>query len=76
MKKQLALIPLIIVSLPSCTMVNETMAALERNREAVEYSTMTINENRCAIEESSRAIAENRRQLEEINKTLEKAKEM
>lgn len=73
MKKQLVLIPLLGVTLSGCGMINETMATLEANREAVEMSTWAIQENAQAIEDANRSIAENKRQLDEINKTLKKA---
>lgn len=61
--------------LAGCSKINDTMAALECNRQAIEMSTQAICENAAAIEEANRGIAENRRQLEEINKTLKKASE-
>ncbi len=72
MKKQLFLIVLSGLALSSCSMVNETMGALERNRDAIDMSTQAISENRQAIEEANRGIEENRRQLEAINQTLDK----
>lgn len=75
MKKQLLLIPLAGMSLTSCSMINETMCALQRNKEAIDMSTCAIEENRQAIEEANQSIEENRRQLEAINKTLKKAGE-
>lgn len=73
MKKTLFLIPLLGLSLSSCNMINETMSALECNRQAVEMSTWAIQENIQAIQEANRGIDENRRQLEAINKALKKA---
>lgn len=75
MKKELLLLPLIGMFLSGCNMINETMYALERNRQAVDMSTQAIYENAQAIEEANVKIEENRRQLEAINKTLKKAGE-
>ena len=75
MKKQLLLIPLISISLSSCNTINETMNAMQRNREAIDTSTCVIMENSQAIEEANKGIEENRRQLDAINKTLKKASE-
>lgn len=73
MKKHLLLIPLMGISLSSCNTINESMRALEENRQAVELSTWAIQENIQAIDDANRSIEENRRQLDEINKTLQKA---
>lgn len=75
MKRLLFLMPLVGMSLSSCSIVNETMSSLEANRQAIDMSTYAIQENRQAIEDANRGIAENRRQLDEINKTLRKARE-
>lgn len=75
MKKQLLLIPIMGTLLTSCGIVNETMSALQRNREAIDMSTYAIEENRQAIEQSNSGIEENRRQLDAINKTLKKVGE-
>lgn len=61
--------------LSSCGTINETMRALECNRQAIDMSTAAIDENRQAVEEANRAIAENKRQLDAINETLKKAGE-
>lgn len=71
--KKLLLIPLLGMSLSSCNMIQQTMWSLERNREAIDYSTQVINENAQAIEQANRGIEENQRQLNAINKALEKA---
>jgi hypothetical protein len=73
MKKFLCLIPLL--SLTSCGTINETMQAMEANKQAIDMSTNAIEENRQAISEANRSIEENRRQLEAINKTLKKVGE-
>jgi methyl-accepting chemotaxis protein len=75
MKKLLLFLPLVTVALQGCSTINETLDALQRNREAIDRSTQVIDENREAIEAANRGIDENRRQLEEINKTLKKAGE-
>ena len=74
MKQMLILIPVLGLA-TGCSMINETLSALENNRQAVEMSTQAINENIAAIQEANRGIAENRRQLEAINATLKKAGE-
>lgn len=73
--KKLFLIPLLGMSLSSCNMIQQTMWSMERNREAIDYSTQVINENAQAIDEVNRKIEENRHQLDAINKTLKKASE-
>lgn len=75
MKKQMLFIPLIGMFLSSCSMIQDTMWTLERNRQAIDMSTDAIYENAQAIQEANRNIEENRRQLEAINKTLKKAGE-
>jgi methyl-accepting chemotaxis protein len=75
MKKNLLFVSTIGITLSSCTMINETINALEYNRQAVEDSTRAIEENRQAIEQANRGIEENRRQLDAINSTLKKANE-
>jgi methyl-accepting chemotaxis protein len=59
--------------LSSCNMVNETISAMQNNRDAIEMSTQAIQENAQAVEEANRAIQENKRQLDAINETLKKA---
>ena len=73
MRKSLFFIPLSLAALTGCALT-ETFDALERNRQAVEWSTCTIEENRQAIEEANRAIDENRREIEGINQALKEAK--
>lgn len=75
MKKFMYLLPAIVIFLPSCNTINQTMDALEQNRQAVEMSTQAINENVEAVEAANRSIEENRRQLDAINATLKKAGE-
>lgn len=73
--KKLLFVTFAGLTLTSCGTINETMWALQNNREAVDRSTMTVDENRRAIEEANRGIEENRRKLEAINRTLQKAAE-
>lgn len=73
MKRQLFMIAVFGIGMSSCSKINETMDALEYNRQAIDMSTQAINENAQAIAEANRSIAENRRQIEEINKSLKKA---
>lgn len=76
MRKTMLLIPVLLgMTLSGCSMINDTMSALENNRMAVDMSTAAIQENIQAIEEANRGIAENRRQLEAINATLKKVGE-
>ncbi len=70
MKKLFLLIPAIGACLSGCA-VQQTMRALECNRQAVEMSTQSICENVRAIEEANLKIEENRRQLEAINEALQ-----
>lgn len=70
MKKTLLFIPLLGL-FTGCNTVNETLWAMQANREAIDYSTQAIEENRQAVEAANRSIAENKRQLEAINKTLQ-----
>lgn len=72
MKKYLILIPLAGLALSGCRMVNESMVALENNRQFIDANTEAINQNTQAIEEANRQIEENRRQLEGVNSTLKK----
>ncbi len=73
--KKLLLIPLMGISLTSCGGINDSMRALEENRQAIDMSTAAIEENRLAVEAANRSIAENKRQLDSINKALQKAGE-
>lgn len=75
MHKLLTFVLLTGATLTSCGTINETMYAIQRNREAIDMSTCAINENAQAVQEATRGIEENRRQLEEINKALKKAGE-
>lgn len=75
MKTSLFIIPLLALSLGSCSKINETMDSLEQNQMAVDESTQMILENTRAIEEANKKIDENRRQLEKINESLKKAEE-
>lgn len=70
MNKWSLLLILPCISLSSCSMVNDTLATLEYNKQAVDESTWAIQENIQAIEEANRSIAQNRAQLEAINKSL------
>jgi len=70
MIKNLGLIALIGVALSGCAVQN-TMRAMECNKQAVEMSTQAICENIRAIEEANEKIAENRRHLEAINEHLQ-----
>lgn len=72
MKKLLLLVPLVGVILSGCRMVDETIDALENNREAVDMSTCAIEENIQAIEDANQRIEANRQQLDALNQTLEK----
>ncbi len=69
--KKLSLL-LLACSLTSCSMIQETMAALECNRQAIDRSTCVIEENIQAINQANASIAENRRQLDAINAVLRK----
>ncbi len=72
MKPFLFFIPLLGVALSSCSMVNESMQALQNNRDAIDMSTCAIDANTQAIEEANRGIEVNRQKLEQINNTLKK----
>lgn len=69
MKKMLLLFPLLGAALSGCA-VNQTLRAMECNRQAIDMSTQAICENVQAIEEANRKIDENRRELEQINQAL------
>lgn len=73
MKKLFLILPLAVLTFTSCGKINETMDALESNRQAIDASTCTINENIAAIENANRGIEANTKALAEINKSLEKA---
>lgn len=75
MKKKVILFSLVGLSLTGCSTIDESMRAMEANRQAIDYSTCVINQNTQAIEQDNAAIAENRRQLQAINETLGKIKE-
>ncbi len=73
MKKHYLLLSLMGLTLPGCSMIDDSISALQRNREAIEMSTYAISENVQAVQDANRGIEENRRQLEAINKTLHEA---
>lgn len=70
--RKLFLIPLFAVSLTSCSIIDDNIAALEYNKSQVDASTCAIEENTQAIERANQRIIENRQQLEAINGVLEK----
>jgi methyl-accepting chemotaxis protein len=74
-KRAFFYLPVIGLLLGSCGAINQTMQALEENRQAVEQSTAAIEENKQAIQDANRFIAENRQEIEAINRTLKKASE-
>ena len=75
MKVQPILLAVGALGLCSCGQINESMQALECNRQAVDMSTQVICENIQAIQQANQSIEANRRQLDEINSTLKKASE-
>jgi hypothetical protein len=68
-------LPIMGLLLGGCGAINQTMRALEENRQAIEQSTTAIEENKQAIQDANRFIAENRQEIEVINRTLKKASE-
>jgi len=75
MKRMLLLLPMVGLSLTSCSMVNQTMNSLECNQQAVDASTQAINQNAYAIEMANRNIEDNIRQLNAMNETLNKVRQ-
>lgn len=73
MKNEMILIVLASLSLASCGKINESMQALECNRQAIDMSTQVIYQNVQAVQEANQSIDENRRRLDEINNTLKQA---
>ena len=71
MYRSLMILPLLGVSLSSCSMID----SLKRNQEAIDCSTCTIYENIEAIEIANSRIYENSQKLTQINAVLEKAGE-
>lgn len=72
MKTYLILIPLAGLALSSCRMINDSMVALEYNRQQIDDNTQAIYQNTQAVAEANRQIEENRRQLDGVNNTLRK----
>jgi len=75
MIEKLALIALASTCLVGCAKINQSMQALECNRQAIDNSTQVICENIQAIQQANMSIAENKRQLDAINITLKQASE-
>ena len=78
MQKFILLCPLLLMILSGCNvknMVNETIYAMQANRQAIEMSTYAIEENAQAVQDVNQAIEENKRQLEAINATLKHVNE-
>ncbi len=70
MVQRLILFLLTGASVTGCATLNETMRAMECNKQAIDMSTCVIMENARAIEETNAKIEENKRQLEAINEAL------
>lgn len=74
MKVQAFLLGASALALSGCSQMDESMRAMEANRQAIEWSTCVIYENAQAIEQVNRSLEENRNQMNAINQTLEKIK--
>lgn len=74
MKVQALLLGASALTLTGCSQMDESLRAMEANRQAIEWSTCVINENAQAIEQVNHSLEENRRQMNAINQTLEKIK--